>query len=1224
MSILFSQALLCLQALFFWTTPFGFPQTLFGHDLFAAMLKHTDIFGRWSVHGEFLLFYRFVDGHQSTAPQMKKSGRCYLRSVRSIPAHTPLISIPRSLCIECSTGPTFQGSFSATAVLANRLSRYLHDPRSLYRRYAEFLHDIHNMEGDDAGLAAEDPRTVVLQQQLDDFYAGNVLHAKGVANAPFLPKESISTPRLRRDWGKIHCIVREVRQAVPHFAAPSVPWAVSMVLARSRLLHDGQTAMLSMMPMIDLAEHSYQPNSILHCTANSRDSKNCGVRWHDDSVPCLHLVSTRDIGKGEPISVSYTPRPAVTLEDQEYWQLTWGFFRVRVNTMQVPVLEVVSDASLRHSFVLVSKRFFETSLAPFLPGRPPQMVPLRLQGPHGTVFVGCLVGKYHNHSGQKILFPGLMAMNLGLKDGDIVQCVPSPKLPVATRVMVSPISVDESEVVEKNAVQIQMQLLQQLQVVAPGMPVTVFLFSGMTARMKVSEIECGEGNPMCDGAAMMTDGTLFIVATRQRVAEQPPEEEQVKPPTWAFLRSLPYTVSSSPVVEVNPISARVWSWRDGMDVEVLNVAHLSRLKEPTLSASFLREHQIKAKLRFSEEVPIGSCHSVIRSITNVLITPGEGSARRENVDGESDTDDADDFPSWEEVCAVHGSLPVNLLHHINFSLDSTGQVTNRNVLVCGGKGYGKSAVVSVVLRQLKDVHVVKVKCFLGKDFIEKLRECVMEAVLCAPSVLLLDDFDVIAPAQKEGNNAAMTDTTKAILYAVVHHLSTMAGLMDKNPVLVVATALSRDTLNEHFRSAALFPSSWTINALTRLTRQTLLSQCISPLAPEELRKMASFLDNYTPFDIRRVALRILSSGNQQETIVDRTRRVVASFTPLAHSGISFLKGEKVEWTEIGGLKEAKKVLYDTLVLPIQHPQLFSRLPLKTRSGILLYGASGCGKTFILESLVKAENLNCLVVNGPEVFGKYIGQSEQKIRDVFERAQAAAPCVVFFDEFDSVAPQRGLDNSGVTDRVVNQLLCYLDGVEGRKDVFVVAASSRPDLIDAALLRPGRLDKAVACPIPSLEDRREILRNLLSKIQSTVTEEDIFRIAERTQDWTPADLAALVSTANTTASQKVLASLPSPSMSVVDASTEDYYCIMQMSGSQSIDKVKDSLKFLETTKAKAQEIQAIEVTPELMMDALHKTRPTLTPADIKKFNRIHDLFSRGQTSVPKNPGTKLTSI
>ena len=137
-------------------------------------------------------------------------------------------------------------------------------------------------------------------------------------------------------------------------------------------------------------------------------------------------------------------------------------------------------------------------------------------------------------------------------------------------------------------------------------------------------------------------------------------------------------------------------------------------------------------------------------------------------------------------------------------------------------------------------------------------------------------------------------------------------------------------------------------------------------------------------------------------------------------------------------------------------------------GLLLYGPPGCGKTFLASSIAHQFNINFISVKGPELLNKYIGASEQNVRELFEKAQQQQPCILFFDEFDSLVPKRG-GSTSVTDRIVNQFLCYLDGVEGRSGVFVMAATSRPDLVDVALLRPGRIDKAVFCNFPNEKER-----------------------------------------------------------------------------------------------------------------------------------------------------------
>ncbi|XP_050747002.1 peroxisomal ATPase PEX1 isoform X3 [Gymnogyps californianus] len=237
------------------------------------------------------------------------------------------------------------------------------------------------------------------------------------------------------------------------------------------------------------------------------------------------------------------------------------------------------------------------------------------------------------------------------------------------------------------------------------------------------------------------------------------------------------------------------------------------------------------------------------------------------------------------------------------------------------------------------------------------------------------------------------------------------------------------------------------------------------------------------------------------------QKALKDFTPLALRNVNLHKPKDIGWDRIGGLKDVKQILMDTIMLPAKYPELFANLPIRQRSGVLLYGAPGTGKTLLAGVVARESGMNFISIKGPELLSKYIGASEQAVRDIFNRAQAAKPCIVFFDEFDSIAPRRGHDNTGVTDRVVNQLLTQLDGVEGLQGVYVLAATSRPDLIDPALLRPGRLDKCLYCPPPDQNSRYEILK-ALSHSLSLANDVDFQDLAAKTERFTGADLKALL--------------------------------------------------------------------------------------------------------------------
>lgn len=248
-------------------------------------------------------------------------------------------------------------------------------------------------------------------------------------------------------------------------------------------------------------------------------------------------------------------------------------------------------------------------------------------------------------------------------------------------------------------------------------------------------------------------------------------------------------------------------------------------------------------------------------------------------------------------------------------------------------------------------------------------------------------------------------------------------------------------------------------------------------------------------------------GTCLSLITEDFENALEGFTPAALRGVTLHTAGELGWTDVGGLTAVKDALMETLLWPTKYSWLFSKCPLRLRSGLLLYGPPGTGKTLLAGVVAKECGLNFISIKGPELLSKYIGASEQAVRDMFTRAQSAKPCILFFDEFDSLAPRRGHDSTGVTDRVVNQLLTQLDGVEGLDGVYVLAATSRPDLIDPALLRPGRLDKCLYCGIPTKSERLQILQ-ALAKSLTLADDVDLAVIADMCDNFTGADFKALL--------------------------------------------------------------------------------------------------------------------
>jgi transitional endoplasmic reticulum ATPase len=216
----------------------------------------------------------------------------------------------------------------------------------------------------------------------------------------------------------------------------------------------------------------------------------------------------------------------------------------------------------------------------------------------------------------------------------------------------------------------------------------------------------------------------------------------------------------------------------------------------------------------------------------------------------------------------------------------------------------------------------------------------------------------------------------------------------------------------------------------------------------------------------------------------------------------------VRWDDIGGLDSVKKELREAIEWPLKYPEMFRRMGIKPPRGIFLYGPPGTGKTLLAKAVANESEANFISVKGPEIFSKWVGESEKAIRETFRKARQAAPCIVFFDEIDAVAPRRGMDaGSHVTETVVNQLLSEMDGLEELKEVVVIAATNRPDMVDSALLRPGRFDKLILIPAPDLETRKKILE-VHTKRVPIAKDIDLDKLAKATESYSGADIEAMV--------------------------------------------------------------------------------------------------------------------
>lgn len=579
---------------------------------------------------------------------------------------------------------------------------------------------------------------------------------------------------------------------------------------------------------------------------------------------------------------------------------------------------------------------------------------------------------------------------------------------------------------------------------------------------------------------------------------------------------------------------------------------------------------------------------------------------------------------------------------VNESIEEITNSRNTGVLVHGSPGSGKTLVLSNIASRLASdfgYHVSFIACedIMNENYSlltnNHIKKWIQECSWYQPSVLIIDNLEKILSQEVEHVDSALSNQVAEYLILQLQKIHEQKN----SDISLLCSAASRESLNNLVSQSHLIEKFIHLKAPDKAARleflTTYIGHTLKCKVSFDIMDIVSETEGYLPNDLKTLCDRIyhealFSSDNDPEKgslslNKENLEKGIKGFVPSNIRGV-LLQKSVTNWSDIGGLQEAKRILLETLEWPTKYAPVFANCPLRLRSGILLYGYPGCGKTLLASAVAGQCGLNFISIKGPEILNKYIGASEQSVRELFERAQSAKPCILFFDEFDSIAPKRGHDSTGVTDRVVNQMLTQMDGAEGLDGVYVLAATSRPDLIDSALLRPGRLDKSVFCSLPNYEDRLDILKSITNKMDlddSVVLEE----IAERASGFSGADLQGLGYNAYLKAVHLKLMNDEKQLLSNIDNKFEGIIEFFKLNTGKRDTKLKpaESLKISQQIEALLKEEQDSEKkgsnnfnTPTVkilhvhFLDSLNETKPSISHSERIKLDNVYDQFVSGR--------------
>ncbi|MFA5333841.1 MAG: CDC48 family AAA ATPase [Candidatus Nanoarchaeia archaeon] len=476
----------------------------------------------------------------------------------------------------------------------------------------------------------------------------------------------------------------------------------------------------------------------------------------------------------------------------------------------------------------------------------------------------------------------------------------------------------------------------------------------------------------------------------------------------------------------------------------------------------------------------------------------------------------------DEVKKVREMVELPMRHPEVF--EKLGIQPPKGVLLHGPPGTGKTLLAKAVAGE-SEANFVSLN---GPEIMSKwvgeaekqLRKIFEDAEKKAPSIIFIDEIDAIA-SKRQDNSGEVERRVVAQLLAI------MDGLKGRK-VIVMAATNRPNSLDPALRRPGRFDREIEIGVPSREGRLEIMKIHTRnmPLAKDvNLLEIANKTHGFVGADLeslcKEAAMNVIRKlipdidwDKDDKVSEDKLKNVVVSkedfdygFRVVRPSAMRevIVQIPNVKWTDIGGLEEVKQMLKESVEWPIKHAENFKKLGIRPPRGILLYGPPGTGKTMLAKAAAKETEMNFISIKGPELLSKWVGESEKAVRETFRKARQVAPCIIFFDEIDSLVPRRGLrsDSSGVTEQVVNQILTELDGLEELQNVIIIAATNRPDMIDPGMLRPGRLDRLIMVPAPDEAARIEIMKVHTQNMPLAKTVK-IEELAKKMENYTGADI------------------------------------------------------------------------------------------------------------------------